>query len=190
MDWIPRLHGAVAALKRLTRTGWRERGVPEPESVAAHAYGVALLALLLAELRRAAGEPVDVLAAVRMALLHDLPESGTGDLTPAQRRALFGTDPAAARQGQRDAERRVLADLLANAPATIRAEWTAAWGAYLEGATPEARLVREADRLDCALQAAWYRAAAGGNGLDDFARLLDELDDPVLRTVVRRAWGR
>jgi putative hydrolase of HD superfamily len=188
MDWIPRLHGAVAALKRLVRTGWRERGVPAPESVAAHSFGVALLALLLAEQRRAAGEDLDVLAVVRMALLHDLPESGTGDLTPAQRAALFGPDAAVARAGQRDAERRVLTALLVDAPASLRAGWTTAFETYRAGATPEARLVHQADALDCVLQAARYRAEAGGRGLDEFGRLLDELDDDGLRAAARRVW--
>jgi len=188
MEWIPRFYGAVAALKRLVRTGWRQRGVPEPESVAAHSWGVALLTLLRAEQRRAAGEDLDVLAAVRMALLHDLPECGTGDLTPAQRAALFGADPTVAKAAQRDAERRVLDALLADAPAALRAGWTAAWETYRAGATPEARLVHDADALDAALQAARYRAEGGGRGLDEFERLLDEVVDDDLRAAARRAW--
>ena len=37
-------------LKRTPRTGWVMRGVPDAESVADHSYGVAFIALLLAEM--------------------------------------------------------------------------------------------------------------------------------------------
>lgn len=187
-EWIAKLHGAVAGLKRLVRTGWRQRGVPEPESVAAHSYGVALLTLVLAERRAAEGAPVDVLAAVRMALLHDLPESATGDLTPVQRLALLGPDPAEAKQRQRAAERRALVALLDGAPDEVRARWEATWAAYRDGTGPEARLVHEADVLDCALQGARYRGEACGEALDEFRRLVDELEDPSLRATAARAW--
>ncbi len=188
MDWVTRLHGAVAGLKRLVRAGWRDRGVPEPESVAAHAFGVALLSLAEAERRAAAGEALDVLGVVRMALLHDLAESGTGDLTPERRRALFGPDAAAARRRQREAETRVLAELLAAAPEPLRDGWTATWTEYCEGRTPAARLVHDADRLDCLLQGARYREEGAGRRLDEFRRLLDEVEEPELRAAAERAW--
>ena len=71
----------VGRLKRLPRTGWVESGVPDPESVADHSFRVALLTLVLADLKG-----LDALKAVRMALIHDLGEAETGDLTPARRR--------------------------------------------------------------------------------------------------------
>ena len=38
----------VAALKRMPRRGWVQRGVPDPESVGAHSFGVAALAAVTA----------------------------------------------------------------------------------------------------------------------------------------------
>ena len=182
------LFDAVGGLKRLVRAGWRERGVPAPESVAAHSYGVAVLTLVLAEQRADAGEEVDLAAALRMALLHDLPEHATGDLTPRRRAALFGDDPDAARTRQREAERRALDRLLRQAPAAVRARWTSDWERYRAGVTLEARIVRDADKLDCLLQAARYRNEAEGAGLDEFRRLVDDVDDPALVAAVHEAW--
>ena len=48
-------------LKRTARTGWVQRGVPNPEDVAAHSYGVVFTALVLAQL---IDEPVDLGRAV------------------------------------------------------------------------------------------------------------------------------
>lgn len=69
------LHGNQ--LKRTTRTGWARRGVPDPENVAAHSYGVAHITLILAQLLE---QPLDLGRALAMAVLHDLPESLTTDI--------------------------------------------------------------------------------------------------------------
>ena len=186
MGFVAELFDAIAGLKRLVRTGWRERGVPEPESVAAHSYGVAVLTLLLAEQRRDAGDDVDVLKAVRMALLHDLPEHATGDLTPAQRRSLFGGESA--KSSQRAAERRSLERLLSTAPAAVGARWREDWEGYAAGDSAEAALVGQADKLDCLLQAVRYRREAGVGQLAEFRRLVDALTDPALRGLVETLW--
>jgi putative hydrolase of HD superfamily len=63
-------------LKELKRTGWVESGILEPESVADHSYRTTLLAMILSDQKG-----LDTLKTVKMALLHDLVESVTGDLT-------------------------------------------------------------------------------------------------------------
>src|ERR671927_1935915 len=68
-------------LQRLDRTGWVLRGLPPgAESVAAPSYGVAVTAMLLADECAARGVGVDVGRVVRIALLHDLQETRTGDM--------------------------------------------------------------------------------------------------------------
>lgn len=70
----------VGRLKRLPRTGWVEAGIKEPESVADHSFRTAVLAMIPADL-----EGLDSDKVMRMALLHDLAEVETGDLTPDQK---------------------------------------------------------------------------------------------------------
>ena len=67
-------------LKSTPRIGWLLRGVRDVESVAAHSFGVAVIAMLLADRARAVGVEVNVERLLRMALLHDLTETRTGDL--------------------------------------------------------------------------------------------------------------
>src|SRR2546423_4321163 len=68
-------------LKRLDRTGWVLRGLPPgAESVAAHSYGVALAAMLMADECAARGLEVNVERVLRLALLHDLQETRTRDM--------------------------------------------------------------------------------------------------------------
>lgn len=143
-------------LKTLPRTGWALRGVAAPESVAAHAHGTALVALALLEL---VDEPLDRARALAMAVLHDLPECVTGDWPVAAGRLLPPGAKAAA-------ESAALASLLAGQP--FAGVWRDLWREYDERRTPEARLVRDADRLDLLLQALVYERTTGHRDLGEF----------------------
>lgn len=154
------------ALKDVARAGWVRVGVDQPESVAAHSWGVALLALLLCppELDRA--------RAVAIALVHDLAEVRTGDITPHDGVPFDEKDRR---------EREALLAMVAPLPAA--AELSALWEEYTTGATPEGRFVKALDKLDMALMAERYRA--GGVDTRDFiASALAKLDDPGLRALI------
>ena len=128
----------VVHLKAVDRAGWIQVGVGRPESVAAHSWGVAWLVLELLP------SDLDLGRALAYAVLHDLPEARVGDLTPhdgVDRCAKHALEAAAAR------------DLL---PPALHARWEA----YEAQADPEARFVRELDRLDMALQAVVYAEEA------------------------------
>lgn len=147
---------AANALKTAPRTGWALRGVASPESVAAHSHGVALVALLLLEI---VPQPLDRARALAMAVLHDLPESVTGDLSLGASRLL----PAGAK---RAAEERALRELLEGTPCAE--SWLALWRELEDRHTPESRLVRDADRLDLLLQALVYERTTGNRCLEEF----------------------
>jgi putative hydrolase of HD superfamily len=137
-------------LKAVARAGWVRRQVPEPESVAAHSWGVSVLvlALLPPELDRA--------RALTYAVLHDLPEVRVGDLTPHD-----DVDRAQKVADERDA----LADMTSGL--SRGAALLETWERYEAQADPEARFVRQLDRLDMALQAVVY-AEAGAVGMSEF----------------------
>lgn len=135
-------------LKRVERAGWRRRGVEVPESVAEHTYRVAVLAMLLSDIEKA-----DTLRAVRMALLHDLPEARTGDLLP-------GTP------GKKEAEEKAMRDLLSSLPKGLKEEYRRLWEEYASGKGKEARIVKEADKLEMLLQALEYERE--GYNTEDF----------------------
>src|SRR5947207_9014687 len=92
-------------LKAVPRMGWLLRGVRDVESVAAHSFGVALIAMWLADRALACGMHVNVGRVLRMALLHDLTEARTGDL-PATIKRYFGNDALKA------ADERIAAEML------------------------------------------------------------------------------
>lgn len=144
-----------ARLKWVTRSGWQMRGVADAESVADHTWGVAWLALVLADLVE---EPLDRAKLLALALTHDLAEVVLSDIPGPALRYL----PAEAKQ---QAEERALGDLLASLP--TRDELLSGWREFETAASPEGRLVRDADRLDMLIQAFLYETAQGAR-LDEF----------------------
>jgi putative hydrolase of HD superfamily len=143
-------------LKRTTRTGWAQRGVPLPESVAAHSYGVVYTALLLAEL---VDRPLDLAAVLAMATLHDLPEGLTTDIPPASWRFLPDGAKATAEEG-------AMEQIIGDAPFGPRL--MAWWEALQRNETAEAQLVHDADKLETYVQAHIYQQQTGNRQLDEF----------------------
>lgn len=156
----------VNDLKQLPRMGWLLAGVASPESVADHTCAVALLALALAErinedwLAEGLAQPLDIGHVLRVALLHDLAESILTDL-PKRSSDLIGKPVKHAAEGA--AMQVILLDL------PQHDEWLALWSEYDAASTPEARLVRDADKLEMIHQATRYMRR-GQTNLHEFLR--------------------
>jgi|1186.fasta_scaffold129075_3 putative hydrolase of HD superfamily len=133
-------------LKETPRAGWSLRGIASPESVAEHSHRMALLALVLAP---RAQPPLDAARCVAMALVHDLAEALVGDITPFD-----GVDADEKRRREEEAMRSLAA--LAGDDALL-----GLWREYAAAQTPEARFVKELDRLETVLQASEYGAREG-----------------------------
>lgn len=143
-------------LKRTARTGWGQRGVPNPEDVAAHSYGVVLATLVLAQM---VDKPIDVARALAMAALHDLPEALTSDIpSPAWRYLPPGI--------KSDVERGALAEMLSGVP--FADEMTGLWEELHANKTAAAKLVHDADKIDLLIQATMYEKQTGNRQLDEF----------------------
>ncbi len=186
-------------LKRLRRTGWIDRGVISPESGADHSWGVALLGWLLAR-----DHPeLDRERVLLLGLVHDLPEAVAGDPTPFDHvRDAAGVIPAnhfsnapdyteAARRSKQQAEADALDEMLRDLPASLAAEIHSAWREYEAGQTPEARFVRQIDKLETLLQAEDYVDRQPGIVVDSFqlgARR--DVSEPALASLLEARLSR
>lgn len=146
-------------LKSVPRTGWLLRGIRDVESVADHSYGVALFAMLLADLAQRQGLEPDVEKILRMALLHDLTESRTGDLPNTIKRYF---DKGALHKADQQ-----IADEMLSVLGAIGEEYLLLWQEYEERISLESRIVKAADKLDLLLQAREYEKG-GANTLQEF----------------------
>lgn len=148
-------------LKRLERTGWTLRGLaPGAESVAAHSFGVALAAMMMADEVIARGVRVDVERLLRMALLHDWAEARTGDMPRTGGEYFEAT-------ARRSAERAAFDDIVRGLGERIETRYSELHTDYEHRASLEARLVKAADIIDLLVQALAFERA-GVRGLDEF----------------------
>lgn len=146
-------------LKILPRTGWLLRGLKNPESIADHSYRTTLLAMLLADIIASQGVAIQVEKVMRLALLHDLTESQIGDIPfPAQRYIPEVVKEAGERQAMRD---------IVTGLGTLGDTYAALWEEFETAQSPEAQLVRVADKLELMIQVYEYERV-GCQSLNDF----------------------
>lgn len=154
-------------LKDLVRTGWKLRGVENPESVADHSWGTALLTL-----RYASDAGVSVERSLSLAVVHDLVEVRVGDIP----RRADPTVPKVREEHKRKLEETAVSELSSELDWP---EFARLWQEYDAGDSEEARFVRDMNLLDMVLQASLYardRRVPEGEGEDAFVTFsgLDE----------------
>jgi putative hydrolase of HD superfamily len=153
-------------LKRLDRTGWTLRGLPNgTESVAAHSFGVSVTAMLLADKLISHGISLDVEKVLRIALLHDWAEVRVGDM-PRTATLYFGSE------ARKQAETAAFADLVADVD---RTQYLSLYDDYEQRHSLEAKLVKAADVLDLLVQVLALERA-GARGLDEFWEVAEKPD--------------
>lgn len=137
-DNLSYLINILGKLKELQRTGWVNKGIEHAETVAAHSYGVALLALLFAP------KYLDKEKCLKLALVHDLQEALVGDITPFD-----GVSEEEKAQREKAAVKEISQKL-------HFAELEDLFTEYENNQTKEARFVKDMDRFDGVLQAKYY----------------------------------
>lgn len=128
-------------LKRIKRTGWWFTQVKDPESIAEHSWRTAVVGMILAGL-----EGADPNRTALLALLHDTPETRIGDIAHIGRKYLT-VAPA----------EDIVADQVEDMPDAIAAIITGAVGEFEANESPEAKCAKDADKLECLIQAVEYQ---------------------------------
>lgn len=155
-------------LKRLDRTGWTLRGLPNgTESVAAHSFGVGITAMMLADEIAERGLRMDHERVLRMALIHDWAETRVGDM-PRTATQYFGTE------ARKIAEHRAFVDIVADSSAA-KDTYKQLYEDYEARQSVEARIVKAADVIDLLVEA-YALERAGAKGLDEFWEVATSTD--------------
>jgi len=145
-------------LKRLPRTGWIQRGVNNPETIASHCWGVSFLTILLVDHLKKKGINVNVEKCLKMAIIHDFHEAVLGDIpTPA-------LDPDTKRMIEK-----IVVERTIKIP-----EYRGLSIEYIEEKSLEAKIVKLADLLDMVLQAGDY-VSDGFSRVKEFAHLIEKI---------------
>lgn len=129
----------VGNLKKLNRSGWVRHNVSNPESVAAHSFRSALLALVLSKEKKVKRDRV-----VFLVLVHDLAESIVGDITPFE-----GISKEEKHNKEHKAMKSISGEIESPEILNLFEE-------YLDGTTPESLIAKEIDNFELMLQAYEY----------------------------------
>ncbi len=158
-------------LKRVPRTGWVQKvGIQDAESVAAHSYGVTLLAVALAE--RAGYDPLKL---AKLALVHDLSESIVGDIVHKN----------GCEDDDRIREDKESKELVANDRIFGSTEWRPYADDAVNLGSPEAKFLKELDKLEMVSQALGYEnIAENPEALREFWEGVEaKIENPIVKEI-------
>ncbi|KAI5454451.1 hypothetical protein NCC49_004503 [Naganishia albida] len=163
-------------LKVQKRSGWIREGVQEPESIADHMYRMAMLCMLIP--LSTTERPLDIGRCVQMALVHDLAEAHVGDITPVE-----GVSPEMKHKLEQEAMHAFLNEMLGGEGCRdARERISSLWEEYEARETPEAKLVKDLDRIELVLQAVEYERSQDIRSLAPFfSGSLPHLHHPAVR---------
>lgn len=148
----------LETLKRTARTGWNKkfpdghailsRSVPEAESVADHSWSLAMFAFFVGtELK------LNIEKMVTMALVHDVAESLTTDIVTA---TLDLEEKARVEAEKRIIEETAIREIFSSL-GLFGEECIALWLEFEDGDSEEAIVLRQLDKMECAIQAVLYQ---------------------------------
>ncbi|KAI8869496.1 hypothetical protein GQ42DRAFT_163376 [Ramicandelaber brevisporus] len=157
----------IEKLKRTPRTGWIKREVAAPESISDHMHRMGVMAMLVDD------PELDRSRCIKMAIVHDIAESIVGDITPH-----CGVSNEDKHAMERHAINQLCSQLYSNEDVTtttsnnsrregdgemiaVVEEIRELWNEYEEGATGEAKLVKDIDKFEMIVQAMEYEKSDG-----------------------------
>lgn len=141
----------MGQLKRVKRSGWWIAGVMDPESVAEHSFRTAVVAYILAQL-----EGADLEKVVSMALFHDMSEARTNDAHRIVRRYV----------DWEGVDKKAVEDQSKRLPEKMGERITSILSEFEQAVSLEARVVRDADLLECLVQAREYQTLGYNDVVD------------------------
>ncbi|PNX96244.1 HD domain-containing protein 2-like, partial [Trifolium pratense] len=143
-------------LKTTKRAGWLRKDVKDSESIADHMYRMGLMALIAPDF-----PGIDRDKCVKMAIVHDIAEAIVGDITPTD--GIPKEEKSRREQEALDHMCRVLGG------GSRAKEIAELWTEYEANSSPEAKFVKDFDKVEMILQALEYEDEQGKD-LDEFFR--------------------
>ena len=166
MEDIITLIKKAGKLKEIKRKGWVKIGIDDAESVACHSYRLTLLVMLIGDLLH-----LDTLKMMKMAVLHDIPEIITGDITPNEMD----------RQSKLELENESMKDLVGG---IADKTYYNLWKEFTQCKSDEARLVWELDKLEMLIQTSEYEKKFGKELFKQFWEESEHIKHPLLTSML------
>ncbi len=190
----------VGSLKEKERRGWIVHQIENPETTAEHIFHLAILVWVVGKEK----DDFDLNRAIKMALVHDMCEVYSKDITPYDPLLPEDDDPEKAKEvlekwpdmtpemkikkekEKRKMEKRGLEKLLSKMPEETKKEMKDLWMEYEKKVTSESRFVKQADKMINFLQGIEYYKKEGKIKHKLWVRWIKEIiDDPDLISLLQ-----
>jgi len=152
--------GEAGLLKRVKRSGWWMIGIPEEESVADHSFRCAVIGYALAKM-----EGADAYKVLLMTLFGDIHEARINDMHKVAHRYL----------DVKSAEKKAFAEQIGNLEGEMHRELKEAVHENEKQQTLESQVARDADILECLIQAKEYHDLGYPNARKFFQKAPEHL---------------
>jgi putative hydrolase of HD superfamily len=163
---------SAGKLKTIKRTGWVESGIDSAESVADHSYRTALSTMILSD-----SLGLDSCKAMRMALLHDLAEAETGDITPTMKK-----------ENHQQLEDQAMEQMLKSLDDPPKQLYWETWKEYQNNMSPESKLVHDMDKVEMVLQAYEYNLGSHNEKLTRFQHAMVSIEHKEIVDMIKERW--
>jgi len=163
----------VGKSKKIKRTGWVREGVVEPESVAEHSFRLIVLAMTLGDYFE-----VDKEKLIKMAIIHDLGETSTGDLVVE--RGIVVNDLNKRDKEQR--EEKAISELFQE----FSPDYKNIFREMIERKSKEALLFWQLDKLEMAMQAKEYEEEQDKVLTEFIENATHHITDPLLKEILHK----
>lgn len=160
----------VGMLKRIKRSGWWVVGIPHDESVAEHSFRCAVIGFILAHM-----EGADTAKVLKMTLFNDLHEARITDMHKMAHKYV----------DVRDAEKKAFGEQIEKLEEGIKEDLEEMRREHDEQDTLESLVARDADILECLIQAKEYVDLGFRNAEKFFKKAPDHLKTKS----AKKLWG-
>lgn len=164
MDKLLSLAINAGRLKKIKRRGWIRVGIEEVESVADHSYRTTLIAMLIGDRLK-----LNVEKMIKMALLHDIAECITGDITPHEMK----------KEKKMEVEEEVMKELIGDMN-----EYYEIWKEFISMESEEAKIIHDIDKMEMLLQAKEYEKDYCKEKLKEFWEEEKHIKHPFLISLI------
>jgi putative hydrolase of HD superfamily len=165
-----RLITEAGMLKRVRRSGWWVLGIKDAESVAEHSFRCAAIGYVIARM-----EGVPPYRILLMTLFNDMHEARINDLHKMAQRYI----------DIKQAEDKAFLEQIEGLPKTVRKELSSTRKEYRRQSTRESVIARDADILECLIQAKEYSE----HGYSEAVKFMKKAPSALRTGSARRLWA-
>lgn len=158
--------------KKIKRAGWVREKIKNPESVAEHSFRLIVMCMALAKVLK-----VDQEKLIKMAIVHDLGETKTGDIVVERGTKIYSQK----RIKKEILEEEAIKELLS----IFGEEYHRVFHELIERKSREAKIFWQLDKLEMAFQAKEYEEEQGKDLEEFFKNAEMNIKTPLLKKVLK-----